>query len=75
MNDATTSTAQMASAFAGSTAVEVRLGSPTGRLLAIYDVPRVTYQTVSAHLAPADGMGNVYLVFGGQAGIATFFMK
>jgi hypothetical protein len=34
-----------------------------------------TYQTVSAHLAPTNGVDNVRLVFGGQAWIATFSMK
>ncbi|MDH2428223.1 glycoside hydrolase family 3 protein [Sphaerisporangium sp. TRM90804] len=56
--------------------VEVRLGSPTGRLLGAADVPATggvySYRTVTAPLARAPGVHDVYLVFTGDLRIKDF---
>lgn len=74
-----------ATAFTASTAaltastVEVRLDSPTGRLLgtapvtATGDVYR--YATTTAKLARAGGRHDVYLVFGGALRVSTFSIR
>ncbi|RZU74364.1 fibronectin type III domain protein [Micromonospora kangleipakensis] len=72
----TTFTARVAKASAGAGAIEVRLGSPTGRLLGTATVPSTgdvyTYATTSAPLAAAPGIHDVYLVFRSDLRLATY---
>ena len=69
-------TAQVAKASAGAGTVEVRVGSPTGRLLGTAQVPSTgsdyTYATTTARLARAAGTQDVYLVFGAGLRLSTF---
>jgi len=64
-------TARVSRAQEGEAAVEVRLGSPTGRLLGTVPVPstgsRYAWEEQTASLAPAGGRLDVYLVFTGAA--------
>ncbi|MEU5879548.1 glycoside hydrolase family 3 C-terminal domain-containing protein [Spirillospora sp. NPDC047279] len=68
--------ARAARAGAGTATVQVRLGSPGGRLLGTLTVPstgdKYAYQDVTAALAAASGRQDVYLVFGGDARISSF---
>jgi len=71
--------------FAASTAaltattVEVRLDSPTGKLLGTAPVAATgdiyKYATTTATLARATGHHDVYLVFGGAARVSTFSIR
>jgi beta-glucosidase len=69
-------TTQVASLGTGT--IEVRLDSPTGRLVGTVAVPdtgdQYAYTTVSAPLTGATGRHDVYLVFGSAMRIATFTM-
>jgi glucose/arabinose dehydrogenase len=72
LSDARTLTARVSSGGAGGT-LEVRAGSPTGRLLGSAKVPATggwdTFQDVSARLSKApSGTTTLYLVFKGGAG-------
>ncbi|GAA3808305.1 glycoside hydrolase family 3 protein [Sphaerisporangium flaviroseum] len=71
---ATGLTAGVAATAAGK--IEVRLGSPTGRLLGTAQVPATggiySYTTVTAPLAKAGGVHDVYLVFTGDIRIRDF---
>jgi beta-glucosidase len=66
--------AEVASAAGGT--IEVRLDSPTGRLLGTAQVPATgdvyTYATAAAPLAAASGRHDVFLVFHGSFRISTF---
>ena len=61
---------------AGSGTVQVRLGSPAGRLLGTTEVAdtgdKYTYATVRARLAPVRGRHDVYLVLSDGVRLATF---
>jgi beta-glucosidase len=69
-------TARVAKASAGPGTVEVRLGSPTGRLLGTATVAstgdKYTYATVNARLDRVRGRHDVYLVLGDGVRLATF---
>jgi beta-glucosidase len=69
-------TARVAKETAGAGTVEVRLGSPTGRLLGTATVAstgdRYTYATATARLDRAGGRHDVYLVLGAGVRLATF---
>jgi beta-glucosidase len=71
-------TARVAKASAGTGTIEVRVGSPTGRLLGTAQVPSTgddyTYATTTARLARAAGKQDVYLVFGSGLRLSTFKM-
>jgi beta-glucosidase len=63
-----------------ATTIQVRLDDPVhGRLIGTLQVPptgdRYTYTTVTAPLQRAGGRHAVYLVFGGQARLATFALR
>lgn len=70
----TASTAALA-----ATTVEVRLDSPTGKLLGTAPVAATgdiyKYATTTATLARASGHHDVYLVFGGAARVSTFSIR
>ncbi|MFE9204827.1 glycoside hydrolase family 3 C-terminal domain-containing protein [Micromonospora sp. NPDC007230] len=72
----TTFTARVAKASAGAGTIEVRLGSPTGRLLGTATVPSTgnayAYATTTARLSVAPGIHDVYLVFRSDLRLATF---
>ncbi|MEV4051762.1 glycoside hydrolase family 3 C-terminal domain-containing protein [Amycolatopsis sp. NPDC049688] len=59
--------------------ITVRLGSPTGRVLATVPVPSTgdhyAYTTVTAALAKASGRHDVYLTFDGPVNLATFTLR
>jgi beta-glucosidase len=61
---------------AGSGTVQVRLGSPTGRLLGTAEVAdtgdKYTYATVRARLAPVRGRHDIHLVLTDGVRLATF---
>jgi beta-glucosidase len=69
-------TARVAKASAGPGTVEVRLGSPTGRLLGTATVAstgdKYTYATVDARLDRVRGRHDVYLVLDDGVRLATF---
>jgi beta-glucosidase len=69
-------TARVAKASAGPGTVEVRLGSPTGRLLGTATVASTgneyTYATTTARLDRVRGRHDVYLVLGAGVRLATF---
>ncbi|WP_214412458.1 glycoside hydrolase family 3 protein [Sphaerisporangium fuscum] len=71
---ATTFTAGVAATAAGR--IEVRLGSPSGKLIGTADVPSTgdvyTYTTVKAPLTKATGVHDIYLVFTGDLRIKDF---
>jgi beta-glucosidase len=75
-NRARTFTASVAKASPGAGSIEVRLGSPTGRLVGTVAVPSTgssyTYTPVTGSLSRAQGTRDVYLVFGSDLRIATF---
>jgi len=72
----TTFTARVAKASAGTGTIEVRLGSPTGRLLGTATVPSTgnvyTYATTAAPLSAAPGVHDIYLIFRSDLRLATF---
>lgn len=76
---ARTFTARVARAGAGAGAVEVRLGSPTGRLLGTAPVPSTgddyRYVSTSTELAGAAGKQDVYLVFDSALRVADFSIR
>ncbi|MET8151576.1 glycoside hydrolase family 3 C-terminal domain-containing protein [Actinoplanes sp. NPDC049668] len=69
-------TARVAKATAGTGTVEVRLGSPAGRLLGTAPVASTgdeyTYATTTARLSRAAGTQDVYLVLGEGVRLSTF---
>jgi beta-glucosidase len=71
-----TFTAKVAKESAGSGSIEIRLGSPTGRLLGAATVPstgdRYSYATTTASLDSATGVRDVYLVLGSGLRLASF---
>ncbi|MBE1491870.1 glycoside hydrolase family 3 protein [Plantactinospora soyae] len=71
-----TFTASAARADAGDATIEVRLDSPTGRLLGRATVANTgdvyRYATSTAGLTGVGGVRDVYLVFGGDLRLATF---
>jgi beta-glucosidase len=75
-NSGTTFTAQVAKVTPGAGAIEVRVGSPTGRLLGTATVPSTgdvyAYATITAQLSAAPGIQDVYLVFRSDLRLATF---
>jgi beta-glucosidase len=77
LRNGTTFTASASSAAA--TTVEVRLGSPTGRLLGTAPVAATgdaySYAATTAKLARAGGKHDVYLVFGGALRVSTFSIR
>jgi beta-glucosidase len=74
-----TFTAQVAKATTGTATVQVRLDSPSGRLLGTATVPSTgdvySYATVTAPLAAATGRHSVYLVLGKDVRLATFSLS
>ncbi|MFI6255168.1 glycoside hydrolase family 3 C-terminal domain-containing protein [Micromonospora zamorensis] len=76
---ARTFTARVARAGVGAGAVEVRLGSPTGRLLGTATVPSTgddyRYVSTSTELAGAAGKQDVYLVFDSALRVADFSIR
>ncbi|MBQ1036375.1 glycoside hydrolase family 3 protein [Micromonospora sp. C81] len=76
---ARTFTASVARAGAEAGAVEVRLGSPTGRLLGTATVPSTgddyRYVSTSTELAGAAGKQDVYLVFDSALRVADFSIR
>ena len=76
---AKTFTARTAKASAGDGSIQVRLDSPTGRLVGTATVAstgdKYTYATTTAALSGASGRHDVYLVFSGDARISTFALK
>lgn len=74
-----TLTARVARAGTGTGAIQVRLGSPTGRLLGTATVPSTgddyRYVSVSADLARAAGTHDVYLVFDSPLRLADFTIR
>jgi len=62
-----------------SSKIEIRLDSPTGRLLGTASVPATgdiyRYATATAALARARGHHDVYLVFGGALRVSTFSIR
>jgi beta-glucosidase len=72
-------TARVARAAAGSGSVEVRLDSPSGRLVGTVAVPstgdRYAYTTATARLTGASGRHDVYLVFNSDLRISTFSLR
>jgi beta-glucosidase len=73
---AATFTASVAKATPGAGTIEVRLGSPTGRLAGTVSVPSTgdvyAYTTVTGSLSRATGTRDVYLVFGSDLRLSTF---
>jgi beta-glucosidase len=69
-------TARVAKASGGPGSIQIRLGSPTGRLLGTATVPSTgdvyAYATATAALAPVSGTHDVYLVFDSDLRLATF---
>jgi beta-glucosidase len=60
----------------GSGTVEVRLDSPSGRLLGTANVSSAGYATATASLARTAGRHDIYLVFGGPGiRLATFSIR
>jgi beta-glucosidase len=68
--------ARAAKASAGAGSIEIRVGSPTGRLLGTATVPSTgdvyTYGTVQAALERANGRQDVYLVLSPDVRLSTF---
>jgi beta-glucosidase len=71
-----TFTASVAKASAGSGTIEIRLDSPTGRLIGTAAAASTgdvySYATSTAPLARATGRHDVYLVFGSDLRLSTF---
>ncbi|MEU8390974.1 glycoside hydrolase family 3 C-terminal domain-containing protein [Micromonospora sp. NPDC048843] len=76
---ARTFTATVAKAGAGAGTVQIRLGSPTGRLLGTATVPSTgddyRYVSTSTELARAVGTHDVYLVFDSPLRLAEFSIR
>jgi beta-glucosidase len=74
-----TFTARVAKASAGATTIQVRLDSPSGRLLGTAQVAGTgdayNYDTVTAPLATATGRHSVYLVLGNGVRLSTFSLS
>ncbi|NYH45311.1 beta-glucosidase [Micromonospora jinlongensis] len=72
-------TGRVARAGTGTGTIQVRLGSPTGRLLGTATVPSTgddyRYVSVSADLARAAGTHDVYLVFDSPLRLADFTIR
>jgi len=72
-------TARTAKASAGDGSLQIRLDSPTGRLVGTATVAstgdKYTYATTTAALSGATGRHDIYLVFSGDARISTFSIK
>ncbi len=77
--DAGTFTAKVAKASEGGGTIEIRLGSPTGRLLGTATVSSTgddyRYVTTSAELARVGGIHDVYLVFGSALRLSEFSIR
>ncbi|WP_433316502.1 glycoside hydrolase family 3 C-terminal domain-containing protein [Micromonospora sp. CA-269861] len=77
--DARTFTATVAKAGAGAGTIQIRLGSPTGRLLGTATVPSTgddyRYVSTSTELARAVGTHDVYLVFDSPLRLAQFSIR
>jgi beta-glucosidase len=73
---ATTITASLANAGAEAGSIQLRLDSPSGRLIGTLSVPSTgdvyAYTTVTAPLSNARGTRDVYLVFGADLRLSTF---
>jgi len=76
LGQATTFTARVAKASAGSGSIQIHLDSPTGPVVGTASVASTgdvyTYATASAALSGAAGTHDVYLVFGSDLRLATF---
>jgi beta-glucosidase len=74
-----TFTGRVAKAGAGAGSIEIRLDSPTGRLLGTAAVPSTgddyTYVTTSVPLARVTGEHDVYLVFGAALRLSSFTIR
>jgi beta-glucosidase len=79
MTDGKTFTARTAKASAGDGSIQIRLDSPTGRLVGTAAVAttgdKYAYATTTAALSGATGRHDVYLVFSGDIRISTFSIK
>ena len=79
LNRPRTFTARVANPGAAAGSVEVRLDSPTGRLLGTASAPATgsayDYVTVSTPLAAAAGRHDVYLVLTNGLRLATFALR
>ncbi|RAO18004.1 Beta-glucosidase [Micromonospora noduli] len=77
--DARTFTAKVAKAGAGVGTIQIRMGSPTGRLLGTATVPSTgdnyRYVSTSTELARAVGNHDVYLVFDSPLRLAEFSIR
>ncbi|WP_433356602.1 glycoside hydrolase family 3 C-terminal domain-containing protein [Micromonospora saelicesensis] len=77
--DARTFTAKVAKAGAGVGTIQIRMGSPTGRLLGTATVPSTgddyRYVSTSTELARAAGNHTVYLVFDSPLRLAEFSIR
>ncbi|RAO54863.1 Beta-glucosidase [Micromonospora noduli] len=77
--DARTFTAKVAKAGAGVGTIQIRMGSPTGRLLGTATVPSTgdnyRYVSISTELARAVGNHDVYLVFDSPLRLAEFSIR
>ena len=69
----------MAKADAGAGSIQVRLGSPTGKLIGTASVAstgnKYTYATLDGETRPADGNQDVYLVLSPGLRIASFTIR
>ena len=76
LGQATTFTARVAKASAGSGSIQIHLDSPNGPVAGTASVASTgdvyTYATASAALSGAAGTHDVYLVFGSDLRLATF---
>jgi beta-glucosidase len=76
LGQATTFTARVAKASAGTGSIQIRLDSPTGPLVGRASVASTgdvyTYATASAALAGATGTHDVYMLFGSDLRLVTF---
>jgi beta-glucosidase len=76
---AKTFTAQTAKASTGDGSIQIRLDSPTGRLVGTATVAatgdKYTYATTTAALSGATGRHDVYLVVSGDVRVSTFSLK
>jgi beta-glucosidase len=65
--------------FAGAGTVEIRVGSPAGRLLGTAQVAPTggvySYATTTAPLSRISGRHDVYLVFGSELRLSTFSIR
>jgi beta-glucosidase len=72
-------TARTAKGGNGSATIQIRLGSPTGRLVGVAQVASTAdvyqYETTTASLAPLSGRHDIYLVFGAELRLSTFSIR